>query len=316
MMPETNILKKDLKELPVSLKLDLYVEVVIATLIEEGKLDAAKLYIRPKGTFSRNYQHDLAKVEVLEDRNTQQTSVYFNINREGMYDMLPEGLFHRNLRKSKFIDTEESVKELKMHEEEEKNARKFFLPLEQMFYHQRIAIEIEEQKSLIGLSEAIVDELISSFWKIPVRLSYYQSLCLAYMLPLMHKIAGNFELTEKCLEILLQAPVKLETARPSWEIVVLEDNKLSTFALGDNLLLGSLLISELNTLQITIGPLENEKVPEFLPNGKQQEYLELLASYFIPAELEYSFKILPKENLPLKLDMAPEYGLLGYSSNI
>ena len=192
----------------------------------------------------------------------------------------------------------------------------FFFPLEQMFYQQRIAIEIEEQKSLIGLSEAIVDELISSFWKISVPLSYYQSLCLAYMLPLMHKIAGHFELTEKCLEILLQAPVKLEMAQPYAESVFLKDNKLGTFALGDNLLLGDILISELSTLQITIGPLENEKVPEFLPGGRQQEYLEMLASYFIPAELEHEFKILPKENVPLKLDMASGHSLLGYSSFI
>ena len=316
MNPGITIASSNLKELPTKLKLDLYVEVVIASLVAEGRLDMNHLYIRPQGTFTRNYEADLAKIEVREDKIDQSVLAYFDITREGLYDMLPEGLFHRNLRKSKNIDTEESVQELKMHQEEEKSARKFFLPLEQMFYQQRIAIEIEEQKSLIGLSEVIVDELITGFWNIPITLSYYQSLCLVYMLPLMHKIVGDLSLTKQCLEILLQVPVELEMIKSQPEEIALENNTLGSFALGDTQVLGDILLSQLDTIQITLGPLEGSKSLEFIPNGSQRNYFELILSYFIPAELEWRLEILANANTMFTLEEGSGDSYLGFTSTI
>ncbi|WPP49128.1 type VI secretion system baseplate subunit TssG [Catalinimonas niigatensis] len=311
---ETNT---SLKELPVKLKLDLYVEVVIASLIEQGKINPEKLYIKPQGSFSRNYQADLAKVEVIEDRKLEQSAVYVHVNREGIYDMLPEGLFHKNLRKTKHIDTEESVKELKLHREEEKSARKFFLPLEQMFYQQRIMIEIEEQKSLIGLSEAIVDELITDFWQIPIRLDYYQSLCLAYMLPIMHTIVGNTDLTAQCLSILLQVPVSLESNVAKSESLTLAYNRLGSFCLGDNFLLDDMYVPELDSITISIGPLEGLSILDFLPHRQQQDYLDFLVSYFIPAELDWEIDIIvnPAQET-FRLGDVSEKGLLNYTTVI
>jgi len=315
MIPFSPNQKQALKDLPVSLKLDLYAEVVIASLIEQGKVDPEKLYIRPKGTFYRNYRADLEKIEVLEDKNTEQISVFVDINREGLYDMLPEGVFHKNLEKSQHIDTQETTQELKMHQEEEKNARKLFLPLEQMFYRQRIAIEIEEQKSLIGLSEAIVDELIHNFWNIPLPLSHYQSLCLAYMLPMLHQIVGNWDLTKQCLEILLQQPVSITRGTYQAEQVQLSENALGAFTLGNSFMLQDLLTPELTILVIRVGPLMNDKITDFLRDGRKKAYLNLLASYFIPATLDWKIDIIADpEHEMFRLGDISEKGLLNYTT--
>lgn len=307
--------KSDLEGLPVALKLDLYVEVVIAALVEQGKIDPEELYIRPNGTFSRSYQSDVDKVEVMEDNKTEEFAVFFDINREGLYDMLPEGLFHRNLKKNKPIDTQESVQELKMHQEEEKSARKFFLPLEQMFYQQRIAIEIEEQKSFVGLSESVVEELVTHFWKVPLRLNHYQSLCLVYMLPMLHRIVGDFTLTERCLEILFQSPVKLHLTNPLDEKVCLDENRVGIFALGDTFLLGDKLVHELPSLLVQLGPMNGEHFLEFLPGGNLFGYMEMLLAYFIPAELDWDIKIITKpEQESFRLGDFSEKGLLNYTT--
>lgn len=309
--------QENLRELPVQIKLDLYVEVVIASLIEQGKVDSARLYIKPKGTFSRSYQRDLSKIEVIEDKSAEQSATYLSVNREGLYDMLPEGLFHTNTNKTRHIDTEESVRELKIHRNEEKSARKFFLPLEQMFYQQRITIEIEEQKSLIGLSEAIVDELIANFWKIPVRLDYYQSLCLAYMLPMMHRIVGNFDLTAQCLSVLLQVPVSLRRGLIRPEAVVIEDNRLSVFRLGDDFQLGDLYVPELDPLIVSIGPVQADTLPAFLLQGRRNQYFNLMASYFFPAELDWEIDLLvdPTQE-SFRLGDISGKGLLNYTTVI
>lgn len=312
-----NIEQENLRELPVQLRLDLYVEVVIAALIEQGKVDPAKLYIKPKGTFTRSYQRDLAKIEIIGKNLEVGSATYLSINREGLYDMLPEGLFHTNTNKTRHIDTEESVRELKIHRKEEKSARKFFLPLEQMFYQQRIAIEIEEQKSLIGLSEAIVDELITEFWKIPVRLDYYQSLCLAYMLPMMHQIVGNFELTAQSLSVLLQVPVTLSRGMIEPEAVELEDNRLNRFRLGDDFQLGDLYIPELDPLVVSVGPVPADTLPAYLKQDTRNEFFEFLASYFFPAELDWEIelKVDPSQE-SFRLGDISGKGLLNYTTVI
>ena len=312
-----NIQQENLRELPVQLKLDIYVEVVVASLIEQGKVDPAKLYIKPRGTFSRSHQPDLTKIEVIEDKPAEQTATYLSVNREGLYDMLPEGMFHTSSPKTKHIDTEESVRELKLHRNEEKRARKFFLPLEQMFYQQRITIEIEEQKSLIGLSEAIVDELIADFWKIPVRLDYYQSLCLAYILPMMHQIVGNFDLTAQCLSVLLQVPVSLRRGTINPEAVEIDDNRLSVFQLGDDFQLGNFYIPELDPIIVSIGPVQPESVSAFLKQGDQSKFFDFLASYFLPAELDWEVDLIvnPAQESFRLGDISGE-GLLNYTTVI
>lgn len=316
-MDEALLHKKALKELPVQLQLDLYVEVIISALIREGKLDPKKLYIKPRGIFKRGYKHDLDQVEVLENKKTGDQSVFFNIHREGLYDMLPEGLFHKNLKKTRHIDTEESVQELKMHQEEEKHARSFFLPLEQEFYQQRIQIEIEEQKSLVGVSEFIINELIVNFWNITFPLEHYQSLCLAYMLPMMHRIVGNFELTKRSLEIILQAPVQLHTRNPKNEKVLLDKNRVGHFSLGENFILGDTLVKEVSDMVITIGPISSHELLDYLPGGKKQALLELLSAYFIPAEIDWEVDLLVHaEEEKFELVTDPERGLLNYTTVI
>ena len=314
---EQSITKTDLKELPINLKLDLYAEVVIAALIDQGRLDIEKLYVRPKGTFYRSYQYDLAKIEVLEDKQLEELSVFLDVNREGLYDMLPEGVFHKNLHKTKHIDTQESVQELELHKKEEKSARKFFLPLEQMFYQQRIAIEVEEQRSLIGLSEAIVDELISNFWNISLKLTYYQSLCLVYMLPMVHKIVGNFKLTEQCLEILLQLPVSIARGEIAAETVAQERNKLGVLCLGGDFILNDQGVSDLQPIIISLGPLTDQLLADYFSDGSLQDYLDLLISYFIPATLDWELNLIPNpEEKYFQLGDIHQKGILNYTTVI
>ncbi|MGD1892530.1 MAG: hypothetical protein ACFB15_18310 [Cyclobacteriaceae bacterium] len=312
-----NATKSDLKELPIKLKLDLYAEVVIAALIEQGRLNAEKLYVRPKGTFYRSFQFDLAKIDVLEDKQLGDRSVFADVNREGLYDMLPEGIFHKNLRKTKHIDTQESVQELELHKKEEKHARQFFLPLEQMFYQQRIAIEIEEQRSLIGLSETIVEELISNFWNISLKLTYYQSLCLVYMLPMIHKIVGNFPLTEQCLQILLQVPVSISRGEIAVEPIVQESNKLGSLCLGGDFILNDEGVHDLRPVVIELGPLGEQPLADYFPQGSLEDYLNLLTSYFIPATLDWKFELIPNsEEKFFELGDIHQKGILNYTTVI
>jgi hypothetical protein len=119
---------------------DIKAEVIIADLIE-NKVNPADIVFIPDGSFKRNYTHDILFAEVRKLNNSQQV-VNIHTSRDGLYDSLPEGLFHEQTheRITSGKDMAEDSKKLKL---EEKEARNFFLPFENEIFFQRVILELE-----------------------------------------------------------------------------------------------------------------------------------------------------------------------------
>ena len=89
------MLQKDgnIEELIQNVFYDIKAEAVIADLIENG-LKPDEFVAINKGIFKRRYARDIDSINSLKLENTQSISA-FNLNRDGLYDSLPEGLFHK-----------------------------------------------------------------------------------------------------------------------------------------------------------------------------------------------------------------------------
>ena len=79
-----------LKRLPV----DIRAEVVLADLIEYG-LNPDDLVMYSMGLSKRTFHRDIESVELLKAIGDRSTKLNVELNREGIYDALPEGLFHQ-----------------------------------------------------------------------------------------------------------------------------------------------------------------------------------------------------------------------------
>src|SRR3954468_21255391 len=75
-----------------SLPYDLRAEVVIASLIEGG-ITRDTIVISSKSLFRRTFSRDIENISVT-DVNYRQQYVLAEVNREGMYDALPQALTH------------------------------------------------------------------------------------------------------------------------------------------------------------------------------------------------------------------------------
>lgn len=265
---------------------DMRAEALIALWLERGDSSIEDITIQPEGIFERPYSQDI--LQIGQSETIQGKMLALHISREGLYDMLPEGLFHRPQAKPQRT-TSESVQESKRYIKEEKAARKLFLPLEQEFYRQKIWLEHTELRTWLSSVRAENVSLFLDFWGIsPGVFTAQQSNFVLAMLPNIHRIVGNSELITYCLEILLQERVQLKSV-PSQECLLTDEDmsaRLGSFALGVDSVLGDRWINDDPAIEVVIGPIAVSRLLPYLPQGSAHKQLQTLYGFFFPAEAD------------------------------
>ena len=299
-----------LKRLPV----DIRAEVVLADLIEYG-LNPDDLVMYSMGLSKRTFHRDIESVELLKAIGDRSTKLNVELNREGIYDALPEGLFHQPTNRKPNKSKEETLTEIRIQKGKEKAARKFFLPLEQEFFRQRILLETEERALLSNDENTAQDELFIDFWQIPAIFDERQIVNLSYLLPIAHKIAGNEDLTALCMSCILGNEISLNEAEPfTFSGKEIPESRLNQISLGADFVIGDTYQEMIPATEIAIGPLTKTQLLDYLPNGKKTQMLAFLQNYFIPFEADTLTSLQVQEiEKDFLLNDSPADARLGYS---
>ena len=315
---------------------DVRVEVLLAELYLAGLDPRRDVMIYPQGLFARDYRPDVGvgvgKISVQtgpihtfegEDPNLDAPDYpdFLNIPvyRDGLYDYLPEGLFHQPT----VDDSRQFAKEIDEQDRREKAARRFFRPIEQEFYLQGLLLELEERKYLIteeNLSRDDHGQILRDIWGLPadrlVRvpringvgwttgwlplLDVRQLNNLLHLLPIAHRLVNNRPLVEQVFTLMLGVPVKLTTLPPLLLLIEPEDGEragpteLGQIEMG-NFSLEGVYQDTMPAVEIRLGPLNDAELTDFLPEGRSRAVLDLLISYFLPAETEIVTHLLVDE---------------------
>lgn len=285
-----------IKQLPIDAK----VEIILSDL-DEDLLN--RLVVIPIGLFHRNYHKD---IELADEAEFESHLLQLKINREGIYDALPEALTHQPIKHKKGAkDKEEILTEIRIQKEREKAARKFFLPIEQEIYRTRIILELEEVKYFINQRNISEHKVFQDFWEIPPFLNYHQISNMVYLLPIAQRIVGNFKLTELCFESILQNPINIKNTFPIKhkiptiynEATQQEDEmgvSLGAGILGEDFILSAPYYQEaIPAILINIGPITFEEADlyakstvEGFADGQKREVLEYLIKNFMTFEAD------------------------------
>ncbi len=296
---------------------DFCAETLLALLMEEELITWDDFIIRtPQGAFQRSYRKDIVGIRTLQKE--QKESTYIDLSRDGLYDILPEGLFHQTQIDKRVISTEDSVAEIKRHRQEEKQARKFFLPLEQEFFRHRILIAAEELHAQVSPENAALHKLCLKFWNITTPLTPYQATVLLYLLPIAHFVAGNRRLTQQCFSLVLQHPVTIAfVPSTSDEALKVDVPLLGETVLGKSFILGDTLESDHAAIALTLGPIPGHQLPDYLPGAQGMALVELLSNYLLPVSSEVVMDVQVDEADALfVLGAVNEQGRLGYTAVI
>lgn len=264
---------------------DYRMEAVVAFWLENGLCSFENITIAPKGTFERRYKKDILEVE---KQSNPPDSIQINISREGLYDMLPEGMFHEAIRKAQ-KNIKDSVEESHRYKREEKAARKLFLPLEQEFYRQKVWLEMAELQTSLSSVRSDSVSMFFEFWGLKQELftSEQKNFMLA-VLPNLHRIVGNMDLTAYCLGVILQEEVEITSTflYDEKHVDPLLYSPLGEVLLGVNSVLGKGFVEDDPVIQVKIGPVDPENLFPWLPGERLDKLVNLLCGYFFPAENE------------------------------
>lgn len=296
---------------------DYKAEVVALNLMKYRK-DIDQIFFKRLGSNNRSFNKDV-KAVTSEYHDFGEHIVTVETYREGIYDYLPEGVFHPPSIGSTRTNVEDVVQEIRKQKKQEMSARRFFQPFElEAGYTELNALLVEADFDLSGESNALL-YVLDDLWPILKSLDQETARVFAYLLPFFHSIRGSKTWFERCVSAFLRLPVQISFVP---NVVRQKDQGsehlvLSQFRLGiSTLLSGQHLDGERNWL-VSYGPVPYERLPEFMPTSNLRGLLLKLYEYCVPASVivEEAF-ITDADPEAFRLSGAEDYSRLGFSTYI
>jgi type VI secretion system protein ImpH len=266
---------------------DFKAEVIAAELIDNN-VPAEQIMILMLGSRKRAFRKDVDSVtEEMSDYNNKEYTL-ITTHKEGIYDMLPQGLFHSPTLPKGATTQKEIIDNIKKHRIEESNARRMFLPFEAAINHLRIQMALFESRLDKGAHHDDLVGLFKNHWGIFKYLDTAQSDIFLQVLPLIHDIRDDYEASATIFELLLSVPVKI-TGRLQG---LLKSDKpvfssLNDTQLGINFTTGNAVYDGgEDEVLVTVGPINNEQLKQFMPQTKNSKILEMLCDYLLPVHVD------------------------------
>lgn len=262
-------------------------EALCAELMANG-ISFDDFIVRFQGAFRKSYRNDIEQIIPAKDDTGQ---IKITINRDSLYDKLPEGLFHQTKGGSRTGGLSGMVGEYRRFREEEKQARKFFQPLEQELFRYRVTTEQEERKLQFGILNGNLEAEFYRFWNIESSLPQKPASVLVLIMPWIAQIKGNRQFTAKALSMMLGKPVHTQ-------LVIAEEqyDKAAGFLLGEDALLsmdtvcGDHFAEPYEQWIFSIDGLDHHEIEAYTEHKAYGRFLKRFEELFIPLEVEVKFE--------------------------
>lgn len=271
------------------LSADLRLEILANEMINQG-VPIDQILVSPMGGFYRGFRRDVAEVNTLEDSLGAVLYYQIKTSRDGIYDGLPENIFHDNLEDilaGKSIDPIENVKK---NRQEEEAARKFFQIVEKEIYRLKILFEKEERKSIIGSSQFYRHEIFLRLWNELENLDGQYLTPLMQILPLACKFHGDLKAMEILLTYLLEIDVRIALKfNQNKPVFIDQPCTLGDTWLGNSSVLGGCFYDFDPIFNVSIGPISISALELYIAGGKAMQALQVFIDYFFPLNSQVEF---------------------------
>jgi len=267
-------------------------EILCTEILRRG-VSFDQLRLSKQSNFKKSYHGDIENIAQVTSENSFREELQVSVNRNGIYDRMPEGLFHQPLGHLKVSNAASMKEEHRRYRDEEKQARKFFQPYDQEFFRYHLLVEQAEQAMSINLLRGNVNETWKHFWDLPENMPLESSDAFVRILPWCFLISGDVELTNNALQFILGKKVTVKTF---WQYE--QFSEIAPFSLGKALLSNDTVLGKkyhMPTLhwQFTIQNLsvsERSQFPAEQPMGK---LLKRFSDIFLPIHICTTFELTP-----------------------
>ncbi|MFC4816885.1 MULTISPECIES: hypothetical protein [unclassified Flavobacterium] len=303
--------KKKINALPFDLK----AEVVLAPLLEKEKEYNPDFLINFKGQFKRPYSTDILGCEIIDYDYDATQFLKIDVSRDGIYDGLPEGVFHypKTDRLNQSVD--DMTKEYRVQQKEEEEARLFFLPFENEFFLNGLIREKAEKDFLFKLNEGKTFQFFYEFWDIDKSMPEVLVAKFIRLIPFVHKMVGKLDKTAECLEYLLEEKVEIIELGYRDQSNSEQSVTLNNCQLGLDMISGMSYLDYSLNLEFRIGPLRNSAFTEYIHEGGIKKFITLFYEHFLPMEVDVKTTVLLPEEIEL-FDFNQKETVLGITTRI
>ncbi len=266
---------------------DYKAEVIAAEMVENG-ISADRIVILMSGPLKRSFSKDVETIaEEISDYDHKE---YFLVKtpKEGIYDMLPEGLFHSPTSHKSAKSEKEIIDSIKQRRTEERNARRFFLPFESAIRHLSIQMALYENALDKRSQFEELIKIFSSHWQIFDYFDTRQANIFIHILPIIHDIRDDHKIIETIFELIFLLPVHVTVRRqlslkPDESVI----SELANSRLGVDFTTGNHIYDDGDDeILIKIGPMDNKEFHQFMPGNTGSRILELLCDYLLPVHID------------------------------
>ncbi len=298
------------------LSFDMRAEVLARLLTNKHDLSIEQILFKPKNHFQRLGVRDVLSVSKDFSFNLDKETLWIDVSREGIFDILPESIFFP-LDDDYFDDNVSQAKKLN---EAEATARQFLLPFEQLFYWLRIENEYREYNIENHISKWWQSTLFASDDYSPFKnsnLAEEIESILIHILPHLNDIVGNWLLTEQWLSFLLNTSIKILTAPPI-EYALPENlqKRLGNGTIGQDFIIGNTFFDGIPSIKIFIKDLTPTTLTDYLLGSVKRKLLaEELLSILLPLETPYEIIIdFKTQSNSFQIEKSHDNSILGYTT--
>ena len=293
---------------------DYKANVIAAELVDHG-FSVEDIYFKNVSIFRRFISKDVNNV-LWDENDNEPDQLVFELNREGLYDMLPEGLVHAKAQKKSPGDPQN---EFVLHRKQEEHTRKFFSSFENEFLHSSLQLETIERELYNNRNADKTREFFEFFYGNSRFLTDIQVLTLLYILPLSNKIRADVKLISETLSKILNYKIVVvkQKNKPQLLKTNLPVASLNNSFLGIDSVISDNCIVHSFCYDLTIYDIAYQEYKDFRKNGKCSNVINFILPYFFPVSAEVNIVLLPDEPCKyLKISTPEEISFLGFNSYI
>lgn len=275
-----------------ALHFDIKAEVLVSDIIQHREMEQDEMLIQNIGIRRRPYSKDI-HVTFIPDEGPY--SLLIQTNREGIYDALPEALFHQPFQTKNLKNKSDVLNEIKIHREEERQARRFFTPFENELNQLRVNIELNERRSLDIFNNKSIVSIFYKLWGGAVlNLSQEQLSILFILLPHIDQIKANPALMSFCYSKLLNDDISVDLSFKTVKENFSDDNGI---VIGADFTCGNELEYKQLTYVINVRLLPDSYIEEYMPDGLKYKMIHFFNDYFIPYNAESELQLMNDQTI-------------------
>ncbi|WP_249413618.1 type VI secretion system baseplate subunit TssG [Chryseobacterium indologenes] len=298
------------------LQTDFKAEAVAVNLLKYHRA-VSNIFIERVGVNDRAYLKDIKSISSSYlgfDEEVFTIESY----REGIYDYLPEGLFHPPSLGASRKNVDTVVREIRKQKRVEDDARKFFRPFELEVFFTEISALLKESEFDITSNTDSLLETVSELWPLIKMLDKQNAYIFMHILPFFHQIRGDKKWFERCMTAFLQVPVNVTFSPNIIDRIEKNDNSmlLGNSRLGVTYIPSGPHMDGQRNWVVNIGPIPYEDMKKYIPGSPFRNVLQALYDYFLPVtvDVEENF-VTEKEEYSFSLeDDGRNASRLGYST--